>query len=199
MINGIPYPLNVRDEASLNDWIGSIQREVGYSKSALAIDRNDTAERNAFSKHTEVLKYANFNSEKEKGFAEQVVCQAMASILFSHLIHVPNGKLIWRVRPEFDVSHDTIPADLSKIMTREQIDDALGKVTDPSPISLEEAEKELGKTNWGINFVTDTIFPVSAPLGEWKLFKSYMRYSVVLGNEVIYSKYGMADRTRDRA
>lgn len=132
----------------------------------------------------EVYKCAHFRGNDDSIVAaKQLVCSSMAMELFSHLIHVPKGKLVWRIMPEFDVTHDTIPADLSKRMDRKQIDKALG--VSKGCISLDVAKKELGLGDWAPDYCTDSIFQVAAPIGEWRLFKSYMRYAVILDNEAI--------------
>lgn len=196
MINGVPYPFSVKDETSLLAWIASIDREVDESTTAHPIKYGGQVTPPVtsieYNSHREIYRAAYFKQDdiESEAFAKAIVCQHMAMELFSHLINAPKGKIVWRVRPEFDVSLDTIPADLSKFMNRGQIDAALGNVAN-GPISLDEAKVAIGKPDWGTDFTTDSIFPVAAPLGEWRLFKSYARYSVVIGNEVI-TPHGVA-------
>ena len=160
-INGILYPLFVDDEKSLLAWIESIDRPVGESNGAIVPGTNGH--------HIEKSYFAHFKNEDDasQAFAKQLVCQRMAMDLFSHLIHAPSAKLIWRIHPEFDVSYDKIPSDLSK---------------------FERANGAQIPDGWVKDFTTDTIYQVAAPFGEWRVFKSYMRYSVVIGNEVIYPR-----------
>lgn len=193
MINGVPYPAAVRDEKSFLAWIASIERSSEDCIRPWAIDRTSTEytylPMSPASGHREIYRSAHFHRDDpaSEALAKAIVCQHMAMELFSHLIHAPHGKIVWRIRPEFDVQHDTIPSDLSQTMSRNQIDAEFRAhgFKPVGPVPLTEAIKALGKEDWGINFCTDSIFPVAAPTGEWRLFKSYMRYSVVLGDEVI--------------
>lgn len=170
--NGVPYPSHVHDSESLNVWISSIDRE------------SETASHPSWIQYREILKYAYFDDADSQAQAEDLVCRQMAMTLFSHLLKAPKSKIVWRIKPEFDVSQDTIPSDLSLSMSRKQIDAALPHLP-KSLVSLDEAKRMLGKEDWASDFCTDSIFPVAAPKGHWRIFKSYMRYAVLLGNEVI--------------
>jgi hypothetical protein len=174
-VNGVPYPHFVRSKSSLSKWIGCISR----TQEIISLGIEGLCE---------IFRYAYFHEGPEgEAFAEQSVCQQMAMVLFAHLIHAPNAKLIWRIMPEFDVSHDTIPSDLSKTMTREQVATAMREigVNWSGSAPLLEAKKVLGKQDWAVDFCTDTIFPVAAPRGEWRIFKSYMRYAVILNGQPV--------------
>lgn len=188
MINGVPYPYDVKDEASLLAWISSIDRETDESTIAHPIRYagQTTTTAATLNRHREVYRSSHFKhgDDPSEEDAKRLVCQQMAMELFAHLIHVPHGKLVWRIRPEFDVSFDSIPSDLSQVMDRRQVERALGALPN-RPISLDSLKKEIGKEDWATDFSTDSIYPVAAPVGEWRIFKSYMRYSVVLNNEVM--------------
>jgi hypothetical protein len=175
VINGVPYP-NVSDPTSLNDWISSIKRHVEI--------RSIVSSSLTTNPYREVLKFAYFHDDETKTQATALVCQQMAMTLFSHLIKAPDARIVWRIKPEFDVSLDTIPSDLSQYLTRKQIDKLLPDLTN-RPVSLDEVKKALGKEDWASDFCTDSIFPVAAPSGKWCIFKSYMRYAVFLRDEVI--------------
>jgi len=183
-INGVEYPMTVKDRQTFYAWVSSIDRETEtVSKLSGGI--------NPF---REVLRAAIFKygDETSTSFAESFVCKAMAIHLFTHLIHTPKAKLIWRIPPEFDVHQDTIPSDLSQVMNRDQIDKEIGKKT--GPISLEEIKISLGKEDWATDFMSDTIFPAAAPKGEWRYLKSYMRYALMLNGEAIEHPLGFGAR-----
>lgn len=186
MINGVPYPINVKDEKSLQEWLASIVRETeeatgpsaftGYTSE---LPRND---------HRELMKSAYFKhgDADSEAFAKALVCQQLAIELFSHLINAPGGKIVWRIKPEFDTSLDTIPADVRR-MGRGALEKLLGNVPN-KPVSLEELKKMAGKDDWAVDFTTDSIYQAAAPFGEWRTFKSYARYSIVVGKQVISPK-----------
>ena len=175
-INGVPFPKDVKDEETFLSWLSSIERE-----SENAVDTKCL---------TEAFHLSHFKNEDDESerVAKRIVCQNMAIDMFSHLIHAPKGKIFWRIRPEFDVSVDTIPSDLSLVMNRSQIEKELGNPPIKN-VSLVELKKAIGRPDWAVDFVTDTIFPAAANLGEWRIFKAYMRYSVVVDGEIIFSRY----------
>lgn len=196
-INGVPYPITVKDEKTFAEWVASIQRDMDESRSQnpvkYVIGKPAAVPPIEQNQHRELFKSAYFRDgdAESEAFAKAVTCQQMALELFSHLIQAPEGKIVWRIRPEFDVSLVNIPSDLSQIMMRAQAERVLGNV-EPKPTSLDEIKVALGKSEWATNFMTDSIFPVAAPFGEWRVFKCYMRYSVVLGSQVISWAQGAA-------
>lgn len=170
IVNGVLYPLNVKDEESLNEWISSIDRPVSYS---------DVATVNG-SSHTEVFKNAIFNTSnmESKNFAIANVVQSMAFSLFFHLAQSPKGELIWRMKPDFGIFPEAFPSDLSMVMDRNKIDQLIFSKGGAKLLPLKEAKVLLGLEEWASDPIKDEILPLAAPIGEWSRYAGYMRYSV---------------------
>lgn len=170
IVNGVPYPINVKDEETLNDWISSIDCPVSSS---------DEGEINGYA-HDEVFKFAWFNIHNmaSKELATAHVAQGMALSLFFHLAKSPKGEIIWRIKPDFGIYHEAIPSDLSKVMDREKIDQLILSKGETRSLSLQDAKSFLGLNDWVSDLTRDSIFPLAAPIGEWSRYAGYMRYSV---------------------
>ncbi len=170
IVNGVPYPINVKDEETLYEWISSIDRPVSYS---------DEGAINGYV-HDEVFKFAWFNTSNmdSKELAIAHVVQGMALSLFFHLAKSPKGELIWRIKPDFGIYPEAIPSDLSKVMDREKIDQLLLSEGETRSLSLQDAKSFLGLDDWVSDLTRDSIFPLAAPHGEWSRYAGYMRYLV---------------------
>lgn len=175
-INGVPYPIDVKDWESLNDWMNSIDRRQIRTNGAPFPGANDG--------HRELAYSAYFlggdTASRDKAMAH--VCSSIAHAMFDHIVNVPNGTIVWRIDAQCQITDTQIPSDLSKKMRRAEILDRMGPpVSRPQgPISIAELKKAIGHEDWGHDFSEDAIFPLAAPKGEWRIYKGYCRYSVVL-------------------
>lgn len=171
IVNGVPYPINVKDEETLTEWISSIDRPISsWSKDKII---NNLV-------HLEINVHFYFQSSniETKELAICNVNQTMANYLFQHLARAPKGELMWRTKPKYDILPVSFPSDLSKIMGREKIDQLILFKGEKKILPLDEAKDLLGLEGWGVDFENDEIFPLVAPIGEWSIYKGYMRYSV---------------------
>lgn len=171
MINGLTFPSSVNDERSLKEWIASIDRPVKFSTQPLYKGLP----------HIEKY-YSSYFSEEVFGsesWAKSLVCRDLAMALFYDLIKVPNGTIVWRVSPEFDISYDTVPADLTKVLSRKDFCVKFGGDPNDSVQVVKRAEE----VDWTLDFSTDLMYPVAAKIGVWKLFKTYARYQIVVEDQ----------------
>lgn len=101
IVNGVPYPINVKDEDTLYEWIGSIDR-TSYSSLG-------DPEEEGF--HEEFIKSRLFKSDDvdSKKFAIANVTQNIAFQLFTHIVNLPEGKIVWGNKPDFGIYSFCIP------------------------------------------------------------------------------------------
>lgn len=190
-VNGIPYPYDVKDMESLKLWISTIDRPVQESNTSTAVPTGQS--------HRELMERAIFRHDDEKSLsvAKATVFGNVAQEMFSDLVNAPKGTLVWRIRPEEDVYHLAIPADLSRIETRKQAEERYippGYPFMQKPYSLEQMKSDVGL--WEVDFSADRLIPVDEPLGTWRHFKVYVRYSVVVDGIAING--GLSSRERNR-
>ena len=179
-INGIPYPIDVRDEDSLREWISHLNQ--------IKLDPNDDAAWENFKQNRDKFKvvehssYFNINNKQSMALAKSSVCQSTAMDIFTHLMRIPGGQVVWREEPEFDIHVDNlIRSDLSKVITRKDIcntETAEGK-------KLSYSDLEARFEGWAFDFTTDNMYPVAAPKNTWYRFLSYVRYCVMLNGEFV--------------
>jgi hypothetical protein len=160
MVNGVPYPRDVQDRESFSEWLNTIDRPTAHSTSAFV--RYVSGGEVVQTPHKQwymgsIFEEANSDS---KDVAVKLITRAMANCLFQDLIMSPASTLVWRIEPEFDIQHLTVPA------------------TNPIPKNDQNDGLPEG---WAEDFVTNQIFKVAAPIGIWRIFKGYVRYSVVSG------------------
>ncbi len=101
IVNGVPYPIDVKDEETLNEGIKSIDR-TSYSSLG-------DPEEEGF--HKEIINSRLFKSDDgdSKKFAIANVTQNMAFHLFTHVGNLPEGKIIWGIKPDFGIFSFIMP------------------------------------------------------------------------------------------
>lgn len=188
-VNGVPYPYDVKDMASLKLWLSTIDRPTQESETSTAVSTGQS--------HRELLGRAMFchGDVQSLATAKATVFSNVAQEMFSDLANAPKGTLVWRIRPEEDVYYLAIPSDLSRIETREQAEQrCIWLSALKRPIPLEQLKPNVGL--WEVDFATDRLIPVDEPRGTWRHFKVYVRYSVVVDGVAING--GIPARERNR-
>lgn len=179
-INGIPYPTAVKDRVSFLAWFESIDRPRSTSDGPAATIMSGP--------HRELYESAIFPTVGPEylAIAEETVCRSLAAALFYHLILAPKADLVIRIAPEFDIGYLDIPSDLSKTFSRKQLDEMFHLGDPRRPVPIEDFIPLLPKDQlWSPKFTTDSIIAVSSPFKDWAVFKSYVRYSLILDGRTI--------------
>lgn len=181
VVNGVPYPSEVRDLASFQRWISTIDRPEGSSDGPFVEQASDGALKTGHRELSWRVIYKE-GDETSLSIARVIVFQTVALQMFEHIAMVPKGKIVWRIPIEEGIYKNVIiPSDLSGIISRPDAEKL--KYSDNVPDSVVLADLK-PNDNYAVSFFSDQLIPISDETRSWSRISAYVRYSVVWNEEV---------------